>query len=621
MKSKRILALIISIITIFSAVCVYAAEPQIVTISDNNKFSVSYTDDNIKDGSFYSIYVLKPGETAMTKSNILFMRQIVADGTTIEINNFALKGNAKSGDLYIGGAGLGGVKNVAVLIGHSCAAPEIVKVEATDPSCTENGIIEHYKCTGCNTLFSDKYANSVITDIADPAINHKNSVAFHGDSNRCDNLKDADCTYCPDCKKYFTDEQCTNEIEIVANHTPVKKDSVEPNCSKTGNIEYYQCSVCELKFKEEACEHLLENGAEIIPARHNLSKNEQIEPDCKNNGVLLHWHCNGECGQNFSDENGQTVLESTVIVSLGHTWEVQANGREVCSVCSEKKPVEIASGVGSGGGGGGGGATTYTIKFETNGAEKIANVKLNEGQTATAPAEPEKEGYTFLGWYTDAECTVEYDFSQKVTKSLTLYAGWAEVTDENETPAENAVTYTDVSDSDWFYEAVMFATENKLMNGVEEGVFAPGNNVTRAMLVTVLYRMENEPAVSASSFKDIEKGSWYANAVAWANANKITSGISETAFAPEQNISREQIATMLYRYAKYKGYDVSAAEITNLDYYTDSLEISSYAVSAFKWAVGESIVSGKTETTLDPADNATRAETAALLMRICNKYN
>lgn len=614
MKSKRILALIISIITVLSTVCAYAAEPQIVTISENNKFSVSYTNENIREGSFYSIYVLKAGETEMTKSNILFMRQVVADGTTIEINNFALKGNAKSGDLYICGAGLGGVKNVAVLIGHSCSDPEIVKVDASLPTCTENGIIEHYKCNGCNTLFSDKYANNVITDTVAPATNHQNSEAFHGENNRCDNLRDMDCTYCPDCGKYFTDAGCTNEIEIIASHLPEKFERKEPTCTKEGNYEYYQCTVCYLKFKEEACTTEFKNNGEKIAPQHKLTEVEATAPDCKNNGILHHWHCDGECGKNFADSAAKTELTSTVNPSTGHTWELQANGREVCMDCGEKKPVEIASGVGSGGGGGGG-ATTYTVKFETNCAEKVSSIKLNNGQTVSKPAEPKNDGYTFRGWFVDEECTEEYDFSQKVTNSFTLYADWIAVTTEKEPE------YEDVTDDDWFYDAVMYVCDNGLMNGIAEGVFAPESNITRAMLVTVLYRMENEPTVSASSFKDVEKGSWYENAVVWASANKITSGISETEFAPDRNISREQIATMLYRYAIYKGYDVSAAEKTNIESYTDAKDISSYATSAFRWAVGESIVSGKSETTLNPADYATRAETAALLMRICNKYN
>ncbi len=620
MKNKKILTLILSIIIMFSAVCVYATEPQIVTISENNKFTVSYTNENIKEGSFYSIYVLKPGETSVNKNNLLFMKQVIAESKTIEIADFELKGDAKSGDFYIGGAGLGSTVNAAVLVGHFCPDAEIVFVDAVPPTCTENGTIEHYKCLGCNKMFSDKYAVNIITDITDSATNHSNKEAFHGESNRCDNLKNSDCIYCPDCKKYFTDEQCTDEIEIIANHSPVKNDSVEPTCSQPGNIEYYQCSVCALKFEEEECINLLENGAEIISARHTLTKKEQIAPDCKNNGVRLHWHCIGECGQNFADERGQSVLDSIVIESLGHTWEVQANGREVCSVCSEKKPAEIASGVGVGGGGGGG-AATYTVKFETNGAEKIASIKLTEGQTVEKPVAPEKDGYTFLGWFVDEACTKEYDFSQKVINSFTLYAGWMEAVEENETPAENELTYEDVSDSDWFYDAVVFASDNGLMNGVEEGVFAPGNTVTRAMLVTVLYRMENEPSASPSTFTDVEKGSWYANAVAWASSNNITSGVNEKEFAPNSNISREQIATMLYRYAIYKGYNISSAEKTSLDAYTDSNEVADYANSAFKWAVGESIVSGKSETTLNPKDNATRAEMAALLMRICNKYN
>lgn len=614
MKNKRILTLIISIIMAFSAMSVYAAEPQITKISQGNKFTVSYENDNIREGSFYSVYVLKAGETAITKNNLLFMKQVIADSTTITINDIELKGDVKDGDLYIGGPGLGGIVHVAMLINHGCHGAEFVKVGATLPTCTESGIVEHYKCMGCNQTFSDAYAKNAIADVTDPATNHPNKESFHGESNRCDNLRDRDCTYCPDCNKYFNDTACTEEIEIISNHNTEKRDRVNPTCSQSGNAEYYECIVCYKKFKEEECITEFRNGGEILPPQHTLTEVPGVAPDCKNDGKLTHWHCTDECGQNFADSNGQTVLDSIVISSLGHTWEVAANGREICSVCGEKKPVEIASGVGSGGGGGGG-ATTYTVKFETNGAEKIESIKLSGGQVVKEPEEPRKEGYTFLGWFVDEECTEEYDFSQKVTKSFTLYADWIEIPDEKELP------YEDVADDDWFYDAVMFAKENGLMNGVEDGIFAPENTVTRAMLVTVLYRMENEPSVSPSAFKDVEKGSWYANAVAWASSNNITSGVSAKEFAPNSNISREQIATMLYRYAIYKGYDISATEKTSLDTYTDAGEVSSYANSAFKWAVGESIVSGKSETTLNPKDNATRAEMAALLMRICNKYN
>ena len=157
------------------------------------------------------------------------------------------------------------------------------------------------------------------------------------------------------------------------------------------------------------------------------------------------------------------------------------------------------------------------------------------------------------------------------------------------------------------------------MNGVAATEFAPNANVTRGMFVTVLYRIEKEPEVKEAAFTDVAADAWYAKAVAWASENGITSGVSETEFAPDNNISREQIATMLYRYANYKKYAV--ADGAELAAFADAEAIADYAIDAFKWAVADGIMNGKTATTLNPADNATRAETAALLMRVIEKYN
>jgi len=154
------------------------------------------------------------------------------------------------------------------------------------------------------------------------------------------------------------------------------------------------------------------------------------------------------------------------------------------------------------------------------------------------------------------------------------------------------------------------------MNGVAADKFAPNDTLTRAMLVTVLYRNEGEPAVNKSiPFADIDMGAWYANAVVWAQQNGIVNGVSETKFAPNDNITREQIAAIMHRYAQYKGYDVSVGENTNILSYDDFDNISEYAIASMQYTCGSGLMKGKTNTTLNPKDNATRAEIAAILHR------
>ena len=267
-------------------------------------------------------------------------------------------------------------------------------------------------------------------------------------------------------------------------------------------------------------------------------------------------------------------------------------------------------------GGGGGGTSSYTVKFDTDGAEVIKSQLIKKNGTVTKPADPTKEGYVFEGWYQDKELTKAYDFATEVKKSFTLYAKWAELkNDETEKPnVDEEEFFTDVKTTDWFYANVKYVFQNNLMNGISETAFAPDNTLTRAMLVTVLYRTEGEPATNRSiPFADVEMDSWYANAVTWAQQNGIINGVSETQFSPNDNITREQIATIMYRYAKLKGMDAVTLE-ENL-HFADANEISEYAVSAMNWAVGTGLMKGKSTTTINPKDNATRAEIAAILQR------
>lgn len=186
---------------------------------------------------------------------------------------------------------------------------------------------------------------------------------------------------------------------------------------------------------------------------------------------------------------------------------------------------------------------------------------------------------------------------------------------EPEKPEFNENTYSDVKINDWYYEAVKYAFENNLMQGTGNG-FEPDEKMTRAMLVTVLYRLESPVEKSQfSDFLDIEEGAWYEDSVLWAAENKIVTGVSDTEFAPNQELSREQMAVILYRYANSIGINTEAT--SNLNGYSDKEEISDWAIDALEWANSADLINGIGENELSPKASATRAQIATILMRFC----
>lgn len=187
---------------------------------------------------------------------------------------------------------------------------------------------------------------------------------------------------------------------------------------------------------------------------------------------------------------------------------------------------------------------------------------------------------------------------------------------ENKMPTysmDMAYSFDDVDSSAWYADAVSYVAENGIMNGAGNGTFAPDTVMSRAMLVQVLYNLEGKPEAADCTFTDVAADAWYADAVAWAADAGIVTGVSDTTFAPDQMMTREQIATILYRYAAYKDYDVTASN--DLSSYTDAGQIGSYAVEAMQWANGAGLITGSTATTLNPLGSATRAEVATILMR------
>jgi len=180
---------------------------------------------------------------------------------------------------------------------------------------------------------------------------------------------------------------------------------------------------------------------------------------------------------------------------------------------------------------------------------------------------------------------------------------------------KTANPFNDVPTNNWFYESVLYVYENGLMTGTSVNTFNPEGTMTRAMLVTVLYRLSGDTGSYLGSFTDVPPGKWYENAVAWAAKRGIARGVGNNRFSPDGEITREQLAVMLHNFAKYKGLDVSVSNSTVLDSHADTGSISSWASEAMAWAVSNGIITGDDSGNLNPQSFASRAEVAAMLKR------
>ena len=254
----------------------------------------------------------------------------------------------------------------------------------------------------------------------------------------------------------------------------------------------------------------------------------------------------------------------------------------------------------------------YTVRFDANGGENVASQTVESGAEIELP-QAVREGYDFLGWELNDE-TYAAGEKYTVTSSVTFTAQWQETDgDGGNGDEEWENPYADVAANQWFYAAVQYVSENNLMNGVAENAFGPDIHTTRGMLVTILHRMEGEPQAGEHSFTDVAEDKYYADAVAWAAENDIVNGYSDTVFAPEKAMSREEMAVVLYRYAQYKGWDVSAQG--DLSRYADSESVSAWSTEAMTWAVGAKVMNGM-DGRLAPQGDALRSQTATVLMRV-----
>ena len=272
---------------------------------------------------------------------------------------------------------------------------------------------------------------------------------------------------------------------------------------------------------------------------------------------------------------------------------------------------------------------TWSITYVTDGGTINGEypTTYTKGTVTVLPTDVTKPGYTFLGWFTAYIGGVQVrQIEATETGEKTFYARWQKtvlppppVTPGTPvTPARPAapvgLPFADVSGSDWFYNDVRYVYEKGIMDGTGADRFSPNAPLTRAMIVTILYRMAGSPAMSgASDFKDVDSNKWFAKAVAWAAANGIVNGYGDSLFGPNDPVTREQLAAILYRYAVYGGMTAVTLE-ENLGSFADTAQLSAYAIQAMNWAVGQGLINGS-GSNLVPKAQATRAQVAAIIHR------
>ena len=280
---------------------------------------------------------------------------------------------------------------------------------------------------------------------------------------------------------------------------------------------------------------------------------------------------------------------------------------------------------GGGGGGGGGGAvapTTYdivipsalanTVKADKTKAAAGDTVTLTvsgEGTLTVTDANGKTVALTDLG-------SGKYTFKMPSAKVSVGFKTTADQPCDGGKDCPSA-PFTDVDTAKWYHLSVDYVLTHKMMNGVSSRAFAPNANLTRGMLVQILYNLEGKPKGTAANFSDVQTDAWYAEAVGWAASNKVVTGYADGTFRPNAAVTREQAAAILYRYAQSKGIDVSVGENTNILSYVDVQQASEYAIPALQWAVGAGVLNGKNGGRLAPTGTATRAEIAAIMQRWC----
>ncbi len=259
--------------------------------------------------------------------------------------------------------------------------------------------------------------------------------------------------------------------------------------------------------------------------------------------------------------------------------------------------------------------TTVSVTFDSMGGTDFGTTYVDIGSTAPMPSNvPVKEGYTFEGWYTDSTCTLPFDFTIPLYTSTFLYAKWAPV--QSAPAVENG--FFDVKKDDWFYNCVMTLADRNIISGMGGGIFAPQKNISRAQLATILANLANANlADTATPFADVPADAWYAKAVSWAYTSGIVNGLTETTFAPDANVSRQDMAVMIMRYADNVA-KVTLVESNAPSEFADDASIAAYSKEAVYKMQRAGVIGGKPGNLFDAKAYATRAEASKMIYVLLN---
>ena len=481
------------------------------------------------------------------------------------------------------------------------------KIAEKPAACEVPGMKEHYECEVCGKLFVGTHEVSA-EDLEIPALEHS-FTHYVPDNNGSCTTAGTETAVC--------DNGCgETDTRTVAGtgegHTVVVDAAVAPTCTETGLTEGSHCSACGEVLAEqevvEAAGHQYDDGVTVtVPDCNHAGATRFTCEVCGDSyeeadspfghevvsyaSVAATCTANGYTGGSYCSRCGSVITARTVVPAVGHSWNAGVVTTQptyyntgvrtyTCARDASHTYTETIPALTYPGGGGGGSYNPVTPVTPVT-----PNVPVTPNNPVNIPDANVPQGST-----PDGLTTIE---------------------DEN-TPL-GGITFVDVTPTDWFYDAVQYVFEKGLMLGVSDTEFGPNLSTTRGMIVTILYRMEGEPETAAAPFTDVEPGLWYSNAIGWGAANDIVNGYGDGRFGPNDQITREQMAAIFYRYAQYKGYDVTAR--ADLSGYADADQISEYAVEAMQWAVGVKLVNGLTADTLVPKGQATRAQVATMLMR------